>query len=227
MANSTDLDTAHPWTGRRHRSVTPRGVLSFDPQLFSLGGLIYWLSIPKTITKPYLLYGEECYMNSRSCDATRGLWCPAGVCICLGDFQWDSTAQNCTCGAGQFWDGFKCQHLGYYGDPCNIIPCAPSLTCTPVISQKYTTSQSICVCDSLTYLSTSGPTKGQCVPRLSHNQVCETNSDCQNWLGLSCTNSGAGKRSSWKGGLTRLLSNRFAVSVRSHRLLERFDLYTK
>ena len=156
-----------------------------------LGGLAYWLTLPKVITQPYLLYGESCYMNSRSCDATRMLWCPAGTCICIGDFQWNSTAQNCSCGLYQQWVNVKCQDYGSYGDPCNTVPCKPTLTCLTVINQTFTTGQSICVCDNTTYLSTSGTNQGTCIPRLGYNAICLTNSDCQSWLGLSCTRSGS------------------------------------
>ena len=155
--------------------------------LFS-GGLAYWITLPKVITQPYLLYGETCYTNSRSCDASRMLWCPAGKCICTGDFQWNATAQNCSCGVYQFWTGFRCQGYGYYGDPCNSVPCRPTLTCASVVNQTYTTNQMICTCDNATFLDvTSGSTQGQCIPKLSYNATCQTVSDCQSWTGLSCT----------------------------------------
>jgi len=132
-------------------------------------------------------------MDSRSCDATRMLWCPNGTCLCTGDFQWNVTAQNCTCGEYEFWDGFKCESYGSYGDPCNSIPCLPTLTCATVVNQTYTTGQDICVCDNVTYLYTGGGVnQGQCVPRLSYNQSCLTNFDCQNWLGLACAASSSG-----------------------------------
>ncbi|CAF2587610.1 unnamed protein product [Rotaria sp. Silwood2] len=152
-----------------------------------IGGLAYWIKIPKVITQPYLLYGESCYMNSRSCDETRMLWCPSGTCICTGNYHWNTTAQNCTCGSYQMWTGFKCQDYGYYGDPCNTVPCQPTLTCMKVVNQTYTTGQDVCVCDNTTYLQTSGVNQGNCVSRLSYNQSCQTETDCQDWLGLSCT----------------------------------------
>jgi hypothetical protein len=127
-------------------------------------------------------------MNSRSCDATRMLWCPAGTCICTGDYQWNVTAQNCTCGQYQIWTGLQCQSYGSYGDPCNSVPCLPTLSCSTVINQTYTTGQAICSCDNQTYLYTNGGVnQGNCVPRLSYGQACKTDFDCQNWLGLSCT----------------------------------------
>ena len=156
--------------------------------------MAYWASIPKTITQPYLLYGESCHINSRSCDATRQLWCPAGTCLCTGNFQWNATAQNCSCGAYQLWTGFVCEDYGYYGDPCNIVPCQPTLTCSPVVNQTYTTNQSICVCDNTTYLKTFNPNQGQCLARLTHNDTCLAETDCQDWLGLSCTSVSGGKR---------------------------------
>jgi len=126
-------------------------------------------------------------MNSRSCDASRMLWCPDGLCLCIGDFQWNATAENCSCGPYEIWTGLKCQGYGYFGDPCNSIPCRPTLTCSTVVNQTCTTGQDICVCDNQTYLYTySGSNQGTCVPRLSYNQSCLTNFDCQNWLGLSC-----------------------------------------
>ncbi|CAF4086891.1 unnamed protein product [Rotaria socialis] len=155
-----------------------------------IGGLGYWISIPKVITQPFLLYGASCYMNSRSCDATRFLWCPAGTCVCTGNYQWNVTAQNCSCGVYQKWTGFKCQDYGYYGDPCNSVPCQPTLTCMQVINQTYTTSQDICVCDSVTYLETVGVNSGTCVSQLTYNASCLTNSDCKSALGLSCANVG-------------------------------------
>ena len=158
-----------------------------------LGGIAYWITLPKVITKPFLLYGESCYMNSRSCDATRMLWCPAGTCICVGDFQWDTTIENCTCGEYETWTGFKCQGYGYFGDPCNTVPCRPTLTCAIVTNQTYTTGQDICECDNATYLYTSGGSnQGTCVPRIGYDVTCKTNFDCQNWLGLSCTDTGGG-----------------------------------
>ncbi len=153
------------------------------------GGLAYYIQIPKVITQPYSLYGDSCYMNSRSCDATRNLWCPAGTCICTGNYQWNATAQNCSCGQYQLWTGFKCQDYGYYGDPCNSVPCQPTLTCMSVVNQTYSTGQQICVCDNTTYLSTSGSSAGTCIAKLTHAANCLTNSDCQSWLGLSCSNS--------------------------------------
>ncbi|UJR33067.1 hypothetical protein I4U23_020526 [Adineta vaga] len=154
-----------------------------------ISGIAYWMSIPKTITQPYLLYGESCYMNSRSCDESRMLWCPAGTCICTGNYQWNSTIQNCTCGSFSSWNGFRCQGLGYYGDPCNYVACRPTLTCAPVINQTYSTGQAVCVCDNATYLDTvNAATKGTCVPRLAYNTTCLSKDECQNWLGLSCIN---------------------------------------
>lgn len=133
-------------------------------------------------------------MNSRSCDATRMLWCPDGTCECIGDYTWNATAQNCTCGVYQVWNGFQCQNIGYYGDPCNTIPCRPTLTCSVVINQTYTTGQDVCVCDNQTYLYTNGgANQGLCVPRQTYNDSCKTNFDCQNWLGLLCANVGPGR----------------------------------
>ncbi|UJR14100.1 hypothetical protein I4U23_001096 [Adineta vaga] len=154
-----------------------------------IGGLAYWISLPKVITQPFLLYNEECYMNSRSCDATRMLWCPAGKCICIGNFKWNTTAQNCSCGLFETWTGLTCQGDGYFGDPCNTIPCRPTLTCLTTVNQKYTTGQDICTCDNTTYLDTSGGVNhGNCVPRLTYNSPCKSKYDCQDWLGLSCAN---------------------------------------
>ncbi len=164
-------------------------------KFYCKGGLAYWITIPKVITQPYLLYGESCYMNSRSCDATRMLWCPAGTCICTGNYQWNSTAQNCSCGANQFWTGIKCQSYGSYGDPCNKIPCLTTLTCNAVVNQTYSTGQAICSCDNTTYLDTvaTSATYGECIPRISYGATCKTNTDCQNWLGLACTSTTLGK----------------------------------
>jgi hypothetical protein len=132
-------------------------------------------------------------MDSRSCDATRMLWCPNGKCLCIGDYSWNTAIENCTCGQYQIWNGFRCQDNGYYGDPCNSIPCRPTLTCAIVINQTCTTGQNICVCDNQTYLYTSGgANQGSCVPRLTYNQTCLTNFDCQNWIGLSCGASPSG-----------------------------------
>ena len=151
------------------------------------GGVAYWMTLSKPKSTPYLLYDESCYMNSRSCDLSRMLWCPNDKCACTGDYQWNATAQNCTCGQYQIWTGFRCQGYGYYGDPCNSIPCRPTLTCASVINQTYTTGQDICVCDNQTYLDTNGRINhGKCVPRLTYNQSCQTKFDCQTWLGLSC-----------------------------------------
>jgi hypothetical protein len=174
------------------------------------GGLAYWITLPKVITQPFLLYGASCYMNSRSCDATRQLWCPAGTCICIGNYQWNATAQNCSCGVYQIWTGLKCENYGYYGDPCNTIPCRPTLTCKTVVSQTYTTGQSICDCDSVTYLDTvvGSPTKGECIPRETYNATCLTVNDCQNWLGLSCTNTGSGKYESLSKLYIEIFDNR-------------------
>jgi hypothetical protein len=158
-----------------------------------IGGLAYWITLPKVITQPFLLYGDTCYMNSRSCDATRMLWCPAGTCICTGNFQWNVTAQNCTCGQYQTWTGLKCQGYGYFGDPCNTIPCRPTLTCSQVINQTCTTVQDICECDSTTYLETTGANQGTCVARLPYNSSCTTKFDCQDWFGLSCIAASPGK----------------------------------
>jgi hypothetical protein len=186
------------------------------------GGLAYWISIPKTITEPYLLYGASCYPNSRSCDSTRMLWCPAGTCICLGNYQWNSTAENCSCGLYQQWTGVKCQDYGYYGDPCNSVPCHPTLTCMIVINQTYTTGQDICVCNNVTYLDTNAgsPTVGQCIPRISYNVACKTNSDCENWLGLACTSVAASKVESILKILYRILYLRSYVSMWFNILLE-------
>ena len=133
-------------------------------------------------------------MNSRSCDATRMLWCPDGICRCTGDFQWNTTAQNCSCGVYQTWNGYKCQGFGYYGDPCNSISCQPNLTCVTVINQTYSTGQDICACDNDTYLYTdAGANQGKCVARLTYGQTCKTIFDCQDWLGLSCSNYSSSK----------------------------------
>lgn len=126
-------------------------------------------------------------MNSRSCDPQRMLWCPKDTCLCIGNFQWNATAQNCSCIIFQIWDGLECKDYGSFGDPCNSIPCRPTLTCSKVINQTYTTGQDVCVCDNQTYLQTnSGPTQGDCVPRIGYGQTCKTKFDCQNWLGLAC-----------------------------------------
>ena len=158
------------------------------------------------------------------------LWCPAGKCICIGNFHWDSTAQNCSCGAYQQWVNVKCQDYGAYGDPCNTVPCNATLTCLRVINQTFTTSQDVCVCDSTTYLSTSGSTRGQCIPRLPYNSICQTNSDCQSWLGLACTSS-SGEHESvcWRYELNRisLFNNRFKMPVRCSIVLERINLCAK
>lgn len=146
--------------------------------------MAYWITIPKVITQPYLLYGESCYMNSRSCDDTRMLWCPAGTCICQGNYQWNSTAQNCTCGIDQLWNGIECKNYGSYGDPCNSIPCKTTLSCSQVINQTYTTGQNICDCDNTTYLDTVTRT---CITRETYGHTCKTIYDCRSWLGLSCT----------------------------------------
>lgn len=163
----------------------------------SLGGIGYWMSIPKSISQPYLLYGESCYMNSRSCDAARLLWCPAGVCLCTSNFYWNSTIQNCTCATGSNYNGFSCQGLGYYGDPCTgSVGCHATLTCTQVANQTYTTGQFICVCDNATYLDSisSSPTYRQCIPRLPYNSSCLAETECQDWLGLLCLNISGSKR---------------------------------
>ena len=155
------------------------------------GGLAYWITLPKVITQDYLLYGESCYPNSRSCDSTRLLWCPAGTCICTGNYQWNSTAQNCSCGPSQSWTGVICKGYGSYGDPCDIVKqdCLTSLKCSAVVNQTYTTNQPICSCDNATYLDATlgSPTYGQCISRVSYGVSCKTNTDCKNWLGLSCT----------------------------------------
>jgi hypothetical protein len=133
-------------------------------------------------------------MDSRSCDATRMLWCPDNICVCIGDFSWNTATENCTCAANQLWNGIACQTYGYYGDPCNGIPCQQNLTCQTVINQTYTTGQDVCVCDNTTYLYTNGgPDQGQCVERLSYNESCKTNFDCKDWLGLSCMASSPSK----------------------------------
>ena len=132
-------------------------------------------------------------MNSRSCDATRMLWCPNNECVCIGNFAWNATIQNCSCPQYYFWTGLKCQGFGYFGDPCNTVPCRPTLTCSVVINQTYTTGQDICECDNSTYLDTSGgANNGNCVTRLTYDDTCKTNYDCQDWLGLSCTDIGSG-----------------------------------
>lgn len=166
------------------------------------GGLAYWIASPRVITQPYLLYGESCYMNSRSCDSSRMLWCPAGTCLCMGDFTWNATIQNCSCGQYQSWNGIKCQNYGYFGDPCGSgsgsssgsVDCRPTLTCTTVVNQTYTTGQSLCSCDNATYLDTvsGSSTLGQCIPKISYGVTCKTNSDCQSWLGLACGQTSSG-----------------------------------
>ena len=127
-------------------------------------------------------------MNSRSCDATRLLYCPAGKCVCLGDYKWNATAQNCSCVQYQLWNGFKCQNYGSYGDPCNPVQCMPTLTCKAVLNQTYSTGQDICDCDNVTYLDIATRT---CIPKISYNASCYTNTDCEDWLGLACTNTGS------------------------------------
>lgn len=179
----------------RSRQQTSIVVYFFTTSLYSdlfLGGLVYWITLPKVINKPFLLYGESCYMNSRSCDASRMLWCPAGTCLCRGDFAWDSATQNCSCPSQTTWTGFKCQGFGYFGDPCKTIPCRPTLTCAPVINQTFSTSQAICACDNATFLDTS-VTTSRCIPRLGYGAICQTKFDCQGWLGLSCSGPSGGK----------------------------------
>jgi len=150
------------------------------------GGLAYWISVPKEINQPFLLYGESCYVNSRSCDATRMLWCPAGTCVCLGTFSWNATGQNCSCAANQLWNGISCQNLGKYGDPCTSpSSCDVNLMCVTVLNQTLSTGQSICACDNATYLYTGNNT---CLPRLPYMEDCKTKFDCQDWLGLECSN---------------------------------------
>lgn len=126
-------------------------------------------------------------MNSRSCDATRLLWCPAGICVCTGNFGWNSTAQNCSCSAYSTYNGIKCLNYGLYGDPCSTSePCDPRnfLTCQAVINQTYSTGQSICDCNNSTYLNTG---TGICVNKTTYNDLCAAKSECKTWLGLSCT----------------------------------------
>ncbi|CAF1331655.1 unnamed protein product [Adineta steineri] len=66
-------------------------------------------------------------------------------------------------------------------------PCRPTLTCAVAISQTYTTGQSRCTCDNATYLDTSnGANHGNCIPKLTYNTSCKTESDCQDWLDLIC-----------------------------------------
>ena len=132
-------------------------------------------------------------MNSRSCDATRMLWCPAGKCKCIGNFAWNDTAQNCSCSATQKWVNFKCQEYGSFGDPCGTVPCKSGLYCVTVANQTFTTAQNICICDGTTYLATTGSSAGSCVTRLTYNDVCKTKYDCKDWLGLACTNTSSGK----------------------------------
>jgi hypothetical protein len=128
-------------------------------------------------------------MDSRSCDATRNLWCPAGICVCTSDFTWNATAQNCTCGQYETWTGVICQGYGYYGDPCTSIPCRPTLICGLVTNQTYATGQDICLCNDTSYLDTSGgANQGTCLPKVTYNATCKTESDCQDWLGLTCGN---------------------------------------
>ncbi|CAF1503612.1 unnamed protein product [Adineta ricciae] len=180
---------------RRWQTALAVGLL-LGSLAIGLGAIGYWMSIPKSISQPYLLYGESCYMNSRSCDETRLLWCPAGTCICTSNFKWNATIQNCTCGAGSTYNGFRCQGLGYYGDPCTYVGCHATLTCTQVANQTYTTGQFICVCDNATYLDTisGSATVGQCVPRLPYNSSCLAETDCQDWLGLQCLNMSGSSR---------------------------------
>ncbi|CAF0829414.1 unnamed protein product [Adineta steineri] len=174
---------------RRWQTALATG-LFLAGMIAGIAGLAYYLSVPQTITAPFLLYGESCYMNSRSCDASRLLWCPAGVCLCTGNFQWNSTIENCTCGSYSSFNGFECQGLGYYGDPCTYVQCRPTLTCTAALNTTYTTGQSICVCDNSTYLDTvNNATKGTCVTKLGYNSTCLTEDDCKDWLGLYCIDS--------------------------------------
>lgn len=166
-------------------------------------------------------------MNSRSCDATRNLWCPAGTCICTGNYQWNTTAQNCSCGAYQTWTGFKCQNYGYYGDPCSsTLPCQPTLTCQAVVNQTYTTGQSVCVCDNTTYLITTGSSAGTCVTKLTYNASCLTTSDCQSWLGLSCTSVSSCKILPTRISTIKNLCFCYSIvmSLWFNSLLERIDL---
>ena len=142
------------------------------------------------ITQPFLLYGNSCLINSRSCDATRLLWCPAGTCQCIGNFGWNATAGNCSCVAYQLWDGIQCKGYGHFGDPCNLTPCLPGLTCEVVVNQTYSTGQSICDCNNATYLNTN---TGNCEARLSYNASCQSQTACQTWLGLTCRNIGGGR----------------------------------
>jgi hypothetical protein len=110
------------------------------------------------------------------------------------NLQWNATIQNCTCGQNAPRNGSQCQGYGYYGDPCKSVPCRPTLTCSPVINQTYTTGQDICVCDNATYLDTVNiTTLGTCVPRLGYNVTCLAEDDCEDWLGLSCLNTTDGK----------------------------------
>ena len=162
--------------------------------------MAYWITIPKVITQPYLLYGASCYPNSRSCDDTRQLWCPNGTCLCTGNYQWNTTTQNCSCGAFQTWTGLQCQGYGSYGDPCNSIACLPTLSCSTVINQTYTTGQAICDCDNTTYLDTNtlSSTYRTCIPKISYGVACLTNFDCMSWLGLTCTSINSGKIESIK-----------------------------
>ena len=149
------------------------------------------------------------------------LWCPAGTCICTGNYQWNTTAQNCSCGLYQIWTGFKCQSYGSYGDPCNIIPCKPTLTCNAVVSQTYTTGQSICSCDNTTYLNViGGATYGQCIPRITYNASCQTTTDCQSWLGLACTSTTSGKIHFFGRMSSRILYIRDEMSMWFDILLE-------
>jgi len=163
--------------------------------LFILKGAVaIWLSTKTPITAAYLLYGQTCTMDSRSCDATRSLWCPAGVCLCTGNLQWNASIENCTCGSYSQWNGIECEGYGYYGDPCNSVPCRPTLTCTQPANQTYSTGQDICICNNVTYLDTVNPaTLGTCVARLGYNVSCLTEDDCEDWLGLSCYNTTGSK----------------------------------
>ena len=144
------------------------------------------------ITQPYLLYYESCQANSRWCDETRMLYCPAGRCVCRGDFAWNQTAQNCTCDIYTSWNGLECESYGYFGDPCDSVFCRPTLTCLDTINQTYKTPQKICSCDSVTYPVTVSSGDIECFDRLSYNETCSTEFDCQDWLGLACTDTTMG-----------------------------------
>ena len=216
----------------KHRSHPQTSIIAYFFTTTSyaalfLGGLVYWITLPKVITKPFLLYGESCYMNSRSCDASRMLWCPVGTCLCRGDFAWDSASQNCSCPSQMSWTGFKCQGFGYFGDPCNRIPCRPTLTCAPVINQMFSTGQAICACDNTTFIDTS-VTPARCIARLGYGAACQTKFDCRDWLGLSCSGPSGSKvtftRADYSSSDSRFTYHRHNLQLWSKNVLERITV---